>query len=400
MDHAAEIVMKARAGLVLDQPFFASIALRLPMVEDPKCETLYTDGKVIGYNPEFVKKNSLSHLKGILAHEVMHIVGCHHLRRGNRDGDKWNMACDYAINDILLNASIDLPKNALKGMGTDKSAEQIYNMLPDQKGDGKGNKDNKQQEDGQEEGQGGGEDSNDDSQQHGDPGGCGEVRDMPGEGGVASEAELSKAEAEVKVMVAQAAQQAKAQGCLPADLARLVDEMIEPKVSWQDVLRRFVQTSAKNDYKMMPPNKRYIHCGLYLPSLRSDELPEIIIVVDTSSSIGSEELNQFAAEVSSVLDNFNTTIHVVYCDSEVAGVEQFTSQDLPLKLHPKGGGGTDFRPPFLWAEEQGITPACVIYLTDLCGTFPKEEPEYPVLWAVLGDSCQKVPFGELIEISQ
>lgn len=381
--NAADLITKARAGLLFDAPFFASLALRLTPVEDKTCKTAYTDGNVLGYNPDFVHSLSMSELKGLIAHEVMHIVGCHHLRRQSREPSKWNVACDYAINDILVASRVELPSDALTGYGIDKSAEQIYNMLPKEEGSDKG------------KGQG---QSNSDSS---DPGGCGEVRDLPGgDGGAASEAELSKAESEVKVMVAQAAQQAMSMGQMPAKLDRLVRDIVDPKVNWVDVLRRFVQLQAKNDYRMMPPNRRYIHRGLYLPSLRSEELPEVVIAVDTSGSITDKDVDQFASEISSMLQNFDTNITVLYCDTKISNVEEFTSRDLPLQLHPKGGGGTDFRPPFNWVEEQQRTPCCLIYLTDLqCYNYPPE-PEYPVMWAHIGGGSFKVPFGEIIEIKQ
>jgi len=99
---ARQQIIKARAGLVLDHCFFASLALRLQVVEDASAETMFTDGKVLAYNPLFVDKLSLAEIKGVLAHEVMHIALAHHVRRGSRDKVKWNMACDYAINKIFI----------------------------------------------------------------------------------------------------------------------------------------------------------------------------------------------------------------------------------------------------------------------------------------------------------
>lgn len=377
-------MQKARAGLIFDSPFFASIALRLRLVVDPSCQTAYTDGSVLGYNPEFVESLPLDEVKGLVAHEVGHVMLAHHLRRQGRDIKKWNIAADYALNDVLLAAGFKLPEGGLRGMGTDKSAEYIYGNLPDEPP--------QDSEDGQGDGQG-------QSQQgQGDPGGCGEVRDAQnGQGQALTPSELAAAEAEVKVMVAQAAQTAKMMGTLPAGLARLVGEIVEPKISWREVLRRFLTTSAKNDYSWMPPNRRHVHAGIYLPSLRSEELPEIVVAVDTSGSIGQREIDQFAAELTSVLQEFQTTCTVLYCDSKIGKTETFTSQDLPLTLNPVGGGGTDFKPPFQWVIDQDVNPACLIYLTDLeCNSFP-EEPGYPVLWANIGKE-QNMPFGEVITI--
>jgi predicted metal-dependent peptidase len=123
-----------------------------------------------------------------------------------------------------------------------------------------------------------------------------------------------------------------------------------------------------------------------------------VIVVDTSGSIGSDELNQFAAEMTAILREHQTSCTVIYCDAEVAGVEEFTSEDLPLILNPKGGGGTDFRPPFEWVDEKGLQPSCMIYLTDLEGTFPEQAPAYPTLWGIIGKSQITPPFGEEVQL--
>ena len=157
--------------------------------------------------------------------------------------------------------------------------------------------------------------------------------------------------------------------------------------------------SARNDYSGTPPNRRYISQGFYLPSLRSLELPAVVVAVDTSGSVTEEDLAQFAAEISGILEAYETEITVIYCDSGINGEpEVFTREDLPLKLQARGGGGTDFRPPFKFVAEHDLTPACLIYLTDLeCSRFPSD-PGYPVLWARIGKYGDNPPFGEVIEI--
>ena len=124
---------------------------------------------------------------------------------------------------------------------------------------------------------------------------------------------------------------------------------------------------------------------------------EIVIVVDTSASIGTKELEQFAGEINAITnDAWPESIRVIYCDAAVQAVEEFGPSD-PIKLSPKGGGGTDFVPPFRWVEENDIEPKCLIYLTDLCcHSFPGP-PDYPVLWVT--DSHKTAPFGETLRIS-
>lgn len=360
-------IEKARIALTIEEPFFGSLALRMPLVNDPACATAYTDGKVIGYNPDFTHGLTSDQLKGLLAHEVMHVVLAHHLRRANRDPDKWNVAGDYAINDLLLESGFVLPPNGLSGMGKDLSADVIYQRLPDDVGDSHR---------------------------------WGTVRDCPGnDGHDATPAELTRAEQEVKIMVHQAATQAKAMGRLPGDVERLVTEITHPPLNWREVLRRFMGRVSRNDYSWTPPNRRYIHQGLYLPSPLSMAIGDGVVAVDTSGSVTDRQVTRFAAELSAIVEVVETTVTVIYCDTRVKRVERFNRYDLPLKINPLGGGGTDFRPPFQWIEKKGLAPAWLVYLTDLAGTHFPGEPAYPVLWAKLGASGYKPQFGEVVKIA-
>lgn len=376
MSKASDKMSKSRAGLILDQPFFGSLALRLSLVEDSTNNpTAMVNGKEIRYNPEFINGLSLEETKGLICHEIMHCANQHHTRRDNREMKRWNVACDYAINPLILGCGMALPKGGLVDSGfADMSAEQIFSKLPDSNPGG------------------GGEDEGN------DPGKCGGVEDLKDGKGNGSESEKSQAEQDWKVAVAQAAQQAKAMGLLPGILERLVSDMIEPVLNWKDLLRRFVDTSAKNDYQWFPPNRRYVHSGLLLPSLRSQELKNITLAMDTSGSITDDDLKAFEAEVRAIVEDYRANATVIYCDSMVRKVEQFNEGD-PVELHPVGGGGTDFRPPFQHIEESGDSPVCMVYQTDgECNRFPAEPP-YPVLWVLTRKNrgfCP--PFGEVVTL--
>lgn len=386
---AKDKMTKARAGLILDHPFFGSLALRQVLVENNAIETLGTDSRQILYNPKFVDSLSLEETKGVIAHEVMHVACAHHARRGSRDLEKWNIAGDYAINPMLTDAGFRLPEGGLNDPAfRDMSAEEIYTKIPDPpKGGG---------------GQGGGKK---DGQGHGkcppDPGRCGAVMDAPGEdGGPPTQAELAQAEQEAKIAVAQAAQQAKAMGRLPAGIERMLEDMLAPKLPWRELLRRFMDQAAKTDYSWVPPNRRFIHRGMYLPSFESEDLGEVAIAVDTSGSVSHEEVAQFAGEISAILEEFpGVQTTVIYCDADVAHVEEFSHDDLPVQLHPAGGGGTDFRPPFEWLDKHGRSPVALLYFTDMCCYSFPNPPPYPVMWIQTSDcNMGEPPFGEVIQI--
>lgn len=126
-------IQKARTTLLLDHPFFGSLLFRLGGRPTDSIQTMATDGVSLFYNPAFVETLNAAELAGVLAHEVMHPALQHHMRRGDRDRLRWNVACDYAINPLLLDAGLTLPKDVLieqrfRGM----SAERIYNLIEEQ----------------------------------------------------------------------------------------------------------------------------------------------------------------------------------------------------------------------------------------------------------------------------
>lgn len=379
--NALKQLQKARAGLILDHPFYGALAMKTRLIEDTSTNTMYTDGIIFGYNPDFISGLTIPETKGLLAHECLHIMLSHHLRRQNRDPKNWNIAGDMAINGILEKAGFTLPPGGIPGGIDDKSAEQYYAGIPEkQPGDNT-------------------DDENGDGDGDKNISAPGEVRDMPGKNGQKmSPAEMKQAESDLKVSIQQAATQAKAAGKIPAGMERLIDEIIEPTVDWKELLNRFIETVAKNDYAWSPPNRRHVHRGLYLPSLHSRELQNLTVIMDTSCSIDPHMLAEMGAEISAAAASFNAEITVIYVDSDVQGVETFQAGD-DIELMPKGGGGTDFKPGFDYINDEGLTPTIIVYLTDgECNSFPDTIP-CPLLWCIFGDNNRfNPPMGDVISI--
>jgi hypothetical protein len=229
------------------------------------------------------------------------------------------------------------------------------------------------------------------------PGGFGEVLDAVSEDGQpASQGELSRQMHEWSINAEQALCSAKACGREPGGVERRLEQARQSEHHWQAILRDFIEATNPSDYRWTLPNRRFVSSGLYLPSVERSGVGEMVIVVDTSGSIGTNELEQFAGEINAIVEEAQReSIRVIYCDAAVQAVEEFGPSE-PIKLSPKSGGGTDFVPPFKWVEENGIEPKCLIYLTDFCcHSFP-ETPEYPVLWVT--DSPKTAPFGETLRI--
>ena len=361
-------IAKAKTALILEHPFVGSVALNMPMKIDNNVPTAATDGKRVLFNEDFCKELDDEELKFLVAHECMHPMLEHNFRRGERDRYKWNQAADYVINKLLTDEGIGkMPKQGLldeniyqAGGGT---SDGIYNNLPDTPEDQQGN------------------------------GGQGQPLDSC-EDGQGSPAEVAQQQAEWKVKVAQAAQSAKMMGKLSAGLERLVAEILTPKVDWRDVLQRFVVKCRSDQRSWARPNRRFLSQGLYLPSVSGETLGEIAFAVDCSGSIGQDEINQFASEITTVWqDQRPTKVHVIYFDSEVSHYDEFDRDNEPV-IKPHGGGGTAFSPVFRYMEEHGINPVACIFLTDLCCDDFGDEPDYPVLW--VSTHSDKAPFGEVV----
>lgn len=388
---ADDAVVRARARLLLQQPFFGSLSLRLRTEASAACKTLQTDGRKLIYNPEFVDALPFEQLTGCIAHEVMHCALAHPYRRGDRDLKQWNRACDFAINGMLKTAGFELPDAALIDAKYDGlSAEEIYRDLQAQQqpqGNGQGNGQGQQPQASQANGAGQGD----------DPSAIGEVIDGTDENGSQlSPAEKESEAGEWQIAAEQAARSAKASGKVPAGFDRAMEAIRESRVDWRAVLRRFISQTVVSDYTWSRPNRRFIGQGLYLPSTSREGCGELAIAIDTSGSLSAGELAEFAAEVRAIADDLKPeAIHVIYCDSEINGARTFRQFET-VELEMKGGGGTDFRPPFEWIEAQGIAPKALLYLTDLCCYSYPEEPDYPVLWVTAGR--REAPWGETVRI--
>jgi predicted metal-dependent peptidase len=422
-------VAKARRSLVMDRRyrFFATLLLMLKIVEDPTCKTFWVDGISLGYNPAYLGIIDDDELKGVLAHETLHPALGHIFRMGGRDPEIANKAADYPINHYVLASGLKLPKGVLIDPSYNGSLEENYARLmrereqkqqsasQQQKAAGQDQGQGQQQGQGQDQqqdqgqgpaspgkgqkgGQPAGADQRTDGQGRPDQGdfdpGCGEVRPSPGE-------HAANAEAKWKVAVLQAAKAAQMVGQAPGWLEGALQGIAEPAVEWRPLLMRFAQDAAPTDYTFARPNRRYLHFGMYLPSLHEPAVEDAVFVRDSSGSLWSETQAQFDAEIVNVYETLQPKRLVVMdCDTAVSQVQIFERGD-PIELKPvRGGGGTSFVAPFIRVGEEGIIPAFLVYLTDMRGTFPQDDPGYPVLWASTTklNRAPVAPFGETIEV--
>lgn len=439
VDRAAVAAMtRARAALVLDHPFFGSLALRLRFKADAGCRDLWTDGRTLGFNPVFAASMPEKTLMGAQAHEIMHLACGHHVRRKGRDATLWNRACDYAVNHILLEAGFSLPEGFLhnpeyagypvddiyvllsrlqereSNHGAEKGAQTAAGSGQGTQGHVQGEENDagaetSGREGGQEEGEGEGglnlsavraAENESESGESGPSASkvsfTGEVRDLADHMGQDQAAAQKAAEREAYIALAQAVQRALHMGDMPAGFMRLVKNTLRPGLDWKAVLQRFLENCADSDYSWTMPNRRYLHQDIYLPSRHESRIPGIVLAVDSSGSVDEAALEMFCAEFSSMLEAYDTTLTVLFHDTRVQASHTVGRADLPLSLAPVGGGGTDYRPVGEHIREEMLAPACVIWFTDLqCNRFP-QEPDCPVLWVSTMPADPPPPFGQVL----
>ncbi len=407
MSEATETKLSAaRTRLILDKPFLGALVLRLPMLKaNPGwCKTTATDAKTFYYNEDYINQLSLEQTQFILAHEALHCALSHFSRRQHRIKHRWDLACDFAINPILIKDGFTPTADALyMDVFDDMTAEEIYPLLDEM--------DNKQTEDqhiyddddasqDQQEPQTG----NSKSQQTPTGEGAGQEAELDENlgGGAAQPPPLNGEEKEQlsvqwRQRMAGAAQQAMQAGKMSGAMARLVDHLLQPQLPWRMLLARYMTSIARDDYNYSRPSRR--EGTAILPSLRSAQV-NVVVAIDTSGSISAAEIEEFMAEVDAIKGQVKARISLLACDQALDEdapweYESWDSFQAPKKFH--GGGGTSFTPVFDWLVADLRQVDLLVYFTDAEGTFPSLEPNYPVIWLVKGKA--RVPWGQRIQLN-
>jgi predicted metal-dependent peptidase len=287
---AKAIITKARAKIALNPntAFYASILFRREIKEDPTCNSMWTDGKTIGYNPKFVETEGVEKVVGVLIHEVMHIANKHHLRRESRNPARWNIAADYAINPMIVEEGFLLPDGSLINPHfSGHSSEHIYNLLPEDNRHKDGPGPSNSSEDNSEDPTQPNDKPNDKPNQNSNnnpsddgsedapnpnPENFGEVRDSPDKD---TPKELQEREVEVEIQQAYRAQ--KMVGKVSGAMERLAKEADKSKVPWKRKLARFMGSYAKDDFNWNRRNRR--HEEFYLPALHNETVGTIVVAM-------------------------------------------------------------------------------------------------------------------------
>ena len=376
LDEVQRKVSKAKALLILDHPFFGTAVSRRPIQYGDEVPTagMSATGQIM-LNPEWVEPLTVKEIMFLLAHEAMHYMLSHALRRQHRDHRAWNVACDKVINDTLIDAKVG---TFIDGGVTLEDArfgasEQFYDENDDDIGDG-----------------GIGEDVGDIVDENGQP---------------LDDATVQQLQTQAKIEAIQNAKLAKQTGKLPESIERLVEEMINVVTPWHEKLERYMSAKIRDGYSWNRPNRRFVGQGMYLPGY--DYVPrmgEVVIAVDTSGSLNSQELALFQGHINRIVDTCTPEkITVLYCDYAIGGTTEYTPDDLPIVLKPVGGGGTSFKPVFKWLDSYDGDVECLIYFTDGWGDQDELDQlsitgKIDTVW--LTTDKEDFPFGEVITFNE
>jgi predicted metal-dependent peptidase len=366
------IISRAVTQLAITAPFFGSIALSTRIKEDTTIDTMCTDGQHIWWSPDFVERmhqQNAQYNMAIIAHEVAHIVLHHHLRRGERDPELWNIACDFVVNLILKDAGFDLPEGALlddqyKGM----TAEQVYDRLSERGDIGKLKSK-----------------------------GMGEVIDPKDKNGQPiSDSEAKQMAADVNAKVLMAAETARMRGNMPAALKDHITKIKRAEIDLHSVMARFMGGVNPDEWSTSRPNRRKIKSqGIVAPTIVKTGCGNVVFSIDTSGSVKNRELSYFLGVANQMVDEMRpTSVTVITWDAKVRTVRRYEEGEEIKGIEIGGRGGTLVGPSFRHVEDEEVPCDQMIVLSDLMIHDYPDAPDYPVLWVSSYDGASDAPFGQ------
>lgn len=349
---------RVKSKLLVEHPYFGTLSSGLEIVVNDNIESFTLHGNRFEYREEYFNTLSDDQVAFSLSNAALHTVLSHPSRIGNRSPWLWYIACEHAINNMLIDNDFTPPaKITYDPRFRGQYAEEIYEDLLD----------TISRED---------------------------LNDKDNDARRKDETPQDNLEiAQQEIRAQNALDKAQEMISLPDGLELLIPILGKAVIDWRSVLRDCIGGYYISDYTMMPPSKKLLYAGIYLPSAYSRHL-ELTIAIDSSGSVDEILLAQFIAEIESITELFGSyTIELLVCDDMVRSHQIFTNGESVVYTL-EGGGGTDFTPVFKRIETHITPPKLLLYFTDLNGKFPSEEPPYDVRW--IAPTMREVPFGRVI----
>lgn len=370
-------------------------------VSDEPGITAYTDGVNKRYGRAFLQAvcKQQEEVNGLILHENLHI-GLRHMIHNidlfREDRQLANMAADYVVNDIIMNIKdkslVKLPQGGCYDPKYhNMNMREVYRLLKKEKEEGGGGGGGNESGEGESQGQGGGGQGGYKFDDH-DIDGEGSAKDMTPEEAKAMEAKIDRAIREGALLA----------GRLGIDLPRAVTELLEPKIDWREVLREFVTSSCKgkDEYTWRKFNRRQLPNDMYLPTVENETIGEVIVAIDTSGSIGQEQINAFASELVSICEAVSPdAVRVLWWDTMVHGEQLFTDdyQNIGNMLKPKGGGGTRVSCVSEYINKKQLKAEAVLVFTDgYLESNVQWSVSAPTLWLVTENKHWTPPVGKKV----
>jgi predicted metal-dependent peptidase len=354
-------ISQAKAKLLVDYPLFGTIASKLEFVKNDDIQSFKSNGIKLEYNSDFLDRLTSAEMEFVFANGAMHASLAHETRKNGRSGWLWQMATDYAINDMLVENNLVRPNEAhYSKRFSGLYAEEIYAEL---------------QED----------ILRDELEYEAD-----DIDDVQNQN--SSEEQIQEEQLYDEFAKAVFEEEIK-NGEAPSSIERFFKITCNGKINWRDELKAALERFHKDDYTLLPPSKKFLHMNLYIPSSVSQRF-NLVVAIDTSGSVDEKLLGEFLKELNFLTNTIsNYQIELLLCDDKILVHKTFYSGDI-LEVEIKGGGATDFRPVFEFVERELEDVKLLIYFSDLEGIFAKEEPNYAVKWVSPKEA--DVPFGEVI----
>lgn len=350
----AKIALMSKADTI----FFTTVLFSLRFFWDEACRTAATDGRNLFVSPTFFMSLDEEERLFLLLHETLHAAFMHMGRLMGRDPKKWNIACDHYINLLLISRGFKMPKNGLADpQYADLNPDQIYKLLPD------------------------------------DPSSDGFGMDIQHDA-----ANTDAIEQEMQDILVRASVHSKMggdkPGSIPGEIEIYLNKLLNPKLPWQVITRRFIKSLTKSDYTFKKPNRRYFP-DHYLPSLHGEKLVDLAIAVDASGSVSDEDFLVFVSETHGLMKMMKPdNITLIQFDSRIKEINKVSSIQELSKIKFYGRGGTSINPVLNWANEN--RPELLIVFTDGYFHFSELKTKVPVIWLIHNNESFKAPFGKVI----
>jgi predicted metal-dependent peptidase len=357
MNELQQAMDKTKVALLSspDSAFFATIAFSLKNSWDTNIPTACTNGTTIKFNPEFFKKLTPQERVFLWIHEAMHVAYLHAARLKDREPRRWNMAADYVINLQLVDRGFRMPKDGLldrqyAGMST----EQVYDLLTPSQAE------NFQMD--------------------------------------LEEGEDKDLKEEIDDILMRAVMQSKMSGdkpgTIPGDIQIYVENLLNPKLPWNRLLQKYMNSFAKNDYSWRKPNRRFFP-KFHMPCLHSDKLMDLAIAVDISGSVSDTDFKVFISETAGIMKMMTPEkITLIQFDTRICSETKITNLKELEKTEFSGRGGTSFYPIIDWVKAK--RPQLLLVFTDGEFHMPDEKPKTEVLWLIHNNERFTCPYGKTI----